>query len=193
MPKKVLMLSVIVLLTFYASYAKNYVNSFILEKVDRTPALEGQPETDGKRAYKDPLIQVKWDPDPRGFHFKLSNLSAQNISIVWNECFIFDFISKYTIVHSNIRDIREQPPTTLAPNDEISDFLYPAAFVPYRHGKYSGLRLKEMYDPDVPEKAITANEYTPRKFTLTVTITTATESFKYEFRFITQAVEETRP
>ncbi|MCP5105483.1 MAG: hypothetical protein GY950_19000 [bacterium] len=58
--------------------AKKFYITPVLEKVERTPAVE--PNTgnsiENKVTFKDPLINITWPPDPKGFRFVVINVSA---------------------------------------------------------------------------------------------------------------------
>lgn len=176
------------LLLVNTGLAKKYVNSPFLDQVERTPPLDAVGTIDNKISYKDVMIQVTWNPTPTGFNFKMTNLSAAPFSIIWEETYFNDSMNKYTIVHDGIKDIREMPPTTVAPGAEVSDFLYPAAFVRYIQGRYSDLRVKEIFNDKVKEKDVP--NFSPSTFKATITLGVGEDRYSYVFYFKTELLEK---
>jgi hypothetical protein len=160
--------------------------------VERTPAVETDTKIaiDKNGVYKDPLMSITWNPDPLGFYFELTNESESTISVIWYECFLVVSICKYTIVHSGIKDIRVMPPTNIAPQNKLTDFVYPAAFARYVRGRYTEQRHKVIYKSKVKKKAMDTNSFTPQLFTATLTLKTGDNQYVYHFHFKTELVEK---
>jgi hypothetical protein len=179
-------------LLIHTGFAKKYYNTPFLEKVERTPAIETNTNIliDKNGVYKDPLISITWNPDPLGFYFELTNESESTISVVWDECFLVVSICKYTIVHDGIKDIRVMPPTDIAPQNKLNDFIYPAAFARYVRGRYTEQRHRVIYKSKVKKKVIDTNSFTPELFTATLTLKAGDNQYVYEFHFKTELVEK---
>lgn len=170
--------------------AKKYYNIPFLEKVERTPAIEKDFSINEKLTYKDPLINITWEPEPKGFYFNLTNVSDSTISIIWHECYLDDSILKYTIVHKDIKNIQVMPSTNISPKKKIDDYVYPSAFVRFVHGRYTELKQKKIYRKKIKQKTVSNNSYKPQTFIITMTIKADDNHYVYVFHFKTELVEK---
>lgn len=185
--------SILLILLVYPGFAKKYLNSPFLEKVERTPPLaEGEINSiDNKYTYRDPLISITWKPEPTAFYFTVTNLSGSNFEIIWKESFLKDSFSKYTVIHGGIKYPREIEPTRLGPGKKMKDFLYPTAFVKYeRSGRISNLRYKGIYVKKMKEKDVADNAFVSETFVATLTLRAGDNRYSYQFHFKTELVEK---
>jgi hypothetical protein len=172
-------------------FAKKYYNTPFLDKVERKPVTETDTNIiiDKKGIYKDRLISIAWSPEPLGFYFELTNESESTVSILWEECYLGNSFTKYTIVHSGIKDIRVMPPTSIASQKKLNDFIYPAAFARYVRGRYTEIRFKKIYNEKVKKKVIATNSFTPQSFIATLSLKSGDNYYTYVFHFKTELVE----
>lgn len=184
---------ILLILVVYPGFAKKYLNTPFLEKVERTPPLEegAANAIENKTTYKDALISITWKPEPTAFYFNIANLSGANFEIVWSESFIGDSFNKYTVIHEGIRYPRDITPSRLAPGKTMKDFLYPTAFVKYeRGGRISNLRFKPIYKKKLKEKDVADNAFVPESFIVTLTIRAGDNRYSYRFHFKTELIEK---
>ncbi len=186
--KKVLCIAIIFLSFTITGLAKKYINTPFLEKVQRVPAIENAPAPEKSGVYKDGLIEIQWEPTPRGFNFTVVNQSNEPFSIIWQECYINDSFNKYTVVHGGIKDIRNMPPSSVSSRSKLHDFLYPAAFARYVRGRYTELRQKTIYQKKFKEKE--AADYVPQPFVVTLTLQAGDARYTYDFHFKTELAEK---
>ena len=186
------MVGFFLLVNINIGFAKKYYNTPFLEKVERKPAVETDTNivVDKKGVYKDRLISIAWNPKPLGFYFELTNESGSTVSILWDECYLENSLTKYAIVHSGIKDIRVLPPTSIAPQKKIKDFIYPAAFARYVQGRYTEMRYKTIYKEKVKKKVIAANSFTPERFIAILSLKAGDDYYTYTFHFKTELVEK---
>jgi hypothetical protein len=172
-------------------FAKKYYSKPFLEKVERKPVVETDMNIiiDKKGVYKDRVISIVWNPEPLGFYFELTNVSESPVSILWEECYLENSLIKYTIVHSGIKDIRVIPPTSIAPQKKLNDFIYPAAFARYAKGRYTEMRYKTIYNEKVKKKVIATNSFTPQRFIAILSLKSGDNYYNYKFYFKTELVE----
>jgi hypothetical protein len=187
-------------LVAYPAFAKKYLNVPILEKVERNPAVENventpNAETGGtgtnveNGTYKDNLLSITWDPDPKGFYFDLVNLSQSPLTVAWQECFISDGFSNYAVVHAGVKYVREMPATEIDPGKNLKDNLYPSAYCKFERGKVSSIRPKAIYKKKLKEKDVTDGAFSPRTFVVTLALDSGGTRYTYKFHFKTSAVE----
>lgn len=197
--KKILIPGIIVfVLTTYIVSAKKYLSVPTLEKVERDPAIENVTNTEAggsgttmeNGTYKDNLLGVSWEPDPRGFYFDLTNLSQTPFTVVWEECFINDAFSRYAIIHAGVKYVREMPPTEIGPGKNLKDNLYPSAFCKFERGKISTIRPKNIYKKKLKEKEATDGAFSPETFVVTLALDSAGTRYTYTFHFKTALVEQ---
>jgi hypothetical protein len=195
--KKIIIISTIALavifITVHPCFAKKFLNTPFLEKVERTPQIDANTgkTIENKTTYKDSIIAVTWNPDSNGLYFELTNQSGNEFNIVWTECYINDSINKYTVIHEEVKYLREMPPTGLGPGKKLEDFLYPSAFVKFEHGgRISTIRYKEIYKKKLKESEAAPGAFTAQTLTATLTLDDGNTHYVYDFHFKTEVVEK---
>lgn len=195
--RKIIIISTItlvaIILTVHPGFAKKFFNTPFLEKVERTPTLDANTDNtiENKSTYKDSMIAITWNPDSNALYFDITNLSGNDFDIIWTECYINDTFNKYTVIHEEVKYIREMPPTSLGAGKKLEDFLYPTAFVKFeRAGRISSIRYKEIYKKKLKENEATPDTFTPQTLIATLTLDAGGTRYVYDFHFKTEVVEK---
>jgi hypothetical protein len=186
------------MLTAYFVFAKKYLNVPTLEKVERNPAVETVQDTANggtgismeNGTYKDNLLNITWNPDPKGFYFNLDNLSQAPLTVVWQECYISDGFSRYAVVHSGVKYVREMPSTKIGPGKSLKDNLYPSVYCKFERGKISSIRPKAIYKKKLKEKEVADGAYSSQTFIVTLALDSGGTRYTYKFQFKTAVSEQ---
>ncbi len=91
----------------------------------------------GKNCYSDSTIKVCFTPTKKDIGFTLTNLTDENLKLVWDESLITTIGSQSRVMHDGIKFIDRnsfQRPSVIYPNQTLSDIVTPTENVYWRDG-----------------------------------------------------------
>ena len=91
----------------------------------------------GKNCYSDSTIKVCFTPTKKDIGFTLTNLTDENLKLVWDEALITTIGSQSRVMHDGIKFIDRnsfQRPSVIYPNQTLSDIVTPTENVYWRDG-----------------------------------------------------------
>lgn len=90
--------------------------------------------------YSDSTIRVCFTPTSKDIHFEMTNLTDQNLKLVWDESMITTVGSQSKVMHDGVKFIdrnQYQQPSIIYPNQTFKDMFTPTENVYWRDGVYS--------------------------------------------------------
>jgi hypothetical protein len=90
--------------------------------------------------YSDSTIKVCFTPTNKNIHFEMTNLTDQNVKLVWDESMITTVGSQSKVMHDGVKFIdrnQYQQPSIVYPNQTFKDMFTPTENVYWRDGVYS--------------------------------------------------------